>query len=166
MARSTTFPSPEEARFGDVTEPITLRVVLAALAGGTLGLAAMLPFVVGIPVAFGVFQLAPLADIGTLIAGDGGPLVGAAIFAAGGAFVLPLFFVVTGSFLPPRNPRYMRGVTMSTLFWVTFLLLFWPGGSAFTNAVFVVATLLGHWMYGLVLGVTTHYLTGIPEHDV
>jgi len=166
MARSPTLPVFEEARFGDVSEPITLRVILAAMAGGTLGLVAMLPFVVGVPLALGVFEPGPLAGIASLLVGDGGPLVGAAVFAAGGAFVLPLFFVVTGSFLPPRNPRYARGVTMSTLFWATFLLLFWPGGSLFTSAVFVVVTLLGHWVYGLVLGVTTHYLTGIPEHDV
>lgn len=157
-------PTVEEARYADVDEPITGRVVLAAFAGGLGGLVAMAPIVAGIPILLGVFEFDPLLQVVPLI--EGGPEVGLLVFGLGGVFVLPLFFVVTATFLPPREPRWARGVTMSALFWVTFLFLFWPGGGMLTDAVFLVVTLLGHGVYGLVLGVGTHTLTGIPEHDV
>lgn len=157
-------PTVEEARYADVDEPITVRVVLAAFAGGFAGLVLMSPLVVGVPLLLGVFEIDPLVEVIPLL--DTGPLVGAVVFALGGVFVLPLFFIVTATFLPPREPRWARGVTMSTLFWVTFLFLFWPGGGTLTDAVFLVVTLLGHWVYGLALGVVTHTLTGIPEHNV
>ncbi|SEW27983.1 DUF6789 family protein [Halobacterium jilantaiense] len=157
-------PTVEEARYASVDEPITARVVLAAFAGGLAGLVAMAPVVAGVPLVLGVFEVDPLLEVIPLV--DGGPLVGVLVFALGGVFALPLFFVVTATFLPPREPRWARGVTMSTLFWVTFLYLFWPGGDTLTDAVFLVVTLVGHWLYGVVLGVMTHTLTGIPEHDV
>jgi hypothetical protein len=157
-------PTVEEARYAEVDEPITARVVLAAFAGGLAGLVLMAPVVAGIPLLLGVFQVEPLLEVIPLV--DGGPLIGVLVFALGGVFVLPLFFIVTATFLPPREPRWARGITMSTLFWVTFLYLFWPGGSMFADGVFLVVTLLGHWVYGLALGVVTHTLTGIPEHDV
>jgi hypothetical protein len=157
-------PSVEEARFVETQQPITLAVVVAAFAGGTVGLVAMAPLVAGIPLALGIFDTAPLASLAALFGADA--LVGIAVFAAGGVLVLPLFFVVTATFLPPDQPRWARGVTMASLFWVTFLFLFWPGDGALTAVVFLVVTLLGHWVYGLALGVVTHSLTGIPEHDV
>lgn len=163
MAHSSV-PTVEEARYAEADEPITRRVVLAAFAGGLAGLVAMAPVVVGIPLVFGLFEVDPLLEVIPLV--ETTPLIGVLIFALGGAFVLPLFFVVTATFLPPREPRWARGVTMSTLFWVAFLYLFWPGGGTLTDIVFLVVTLLGHWLYGIVLGVVTHTLTGIPEHDV
>jgi len=157
-------PSIEEARYAEVDEPITSRVVLAAFAGGLAGLVAMAPVVVGVPLLFGVFEVDPLLEVVPLV--ETTPLIGVTIFSLGGVFVLPLFFVVTATFLPPREPRWARGVTMSTLFWVAFLYLFWPGGDTLTDAVFLVVTLFGHLLYGVVLGLVTHALTGIPEHDV
>ena len=157
-------PTVEEARYAEVDEPITMRVLLAAFAGGLAGLVAMAPVIAGVPLLLGVFEVDPLLEVIPLV--DGGPLIGVLVFALGGVFVLPLFFVVTATFLPPREPRWARGVTMSTLFWVAFLYLFWPGGSMLADGVFLVVTLLGHLLYGLVLGVVTHTLTGIPEHDV
>jgi len=157
-------PTVEEARYADVDEPITGRVVLAAFAGGLAGLVAMAPIVVGIPVLLGVFEVDPLLEVIPLL--ETTALVGVVIFVLGGVFVLPLFFVVTATFLPPKSPRWARGVTMSSLFWVAFLYLFWPGGGALTDVVFLVVTLVGHWVYGVTLGVVTHTATGIPEHNV
>jgi hypothetical protein len=157
-------PTVEEARYAEADEPITARVVIAAFAGGLAGLLLMAPVVAGVPMLLGLFEPDPLLAVVPLV--DGGPVVGALVFSLGGVFVLPLFFVVTATFLPPREPRWARGVTMSTLFWITFLYLFWPGGGTLTDAVFLVVTLLGHWLYGLTLGVVTHTLTGIPEHDI
>jgi len=157
-------PTVEEARYAEVDEPITLRVVLAAFAGGLAGLVAMTPFVIGVPLLLGVFDVDPFLEAIPLV--DITPFIGALVFSLGGVFVLPLFFIVTGTFLPPREPRWARGVTMSTLFWATFLFLFWPGGGIFSNVVFLVVTLLGHWVYGLALGLVTHTVTGIPEHNV
>jgi hypothetical protein len=163
MAHSSV-PSVEEARYADANEPITRRVVVASFVGGIAGLLLMTPVIVGVPILLGVFEVDPLLSAVPLL--ETPPLVGVLVFVLGGAVVLPLFFVVTATFLPPRDPRWARGVTMSTLFWVAFLYLFWPGGGALTDAVFLVVTLLGHWVYGLALGVLTHALTGIPEHEV
>lgn len=160
----SSIPTVEEAQYAEADEPITLRVVLAAFAGGLLGLLLMAPIIAGIPILLGVFKMGPLLEVVPLV--EGGPLVGILVFALGGIFVLPLFFIVTATFLPPREPRWARGVMMSTLFWITFLYLFWPGGGTVTDGVFLVVTLLGHWLYGLSLGLVTHTLTGIPEHNV
>ena len=91
---------------------------------------------------------------------------GLLLFGAGGAVVLPLLFVVAGAFLPPRTPRFARGVTFSTIIWTGFVLAFWPGGDSVTVGLFLLFSLLSHWVYGLVLGGTIEYLVGIPEHDV
>lgn len=156
----------EDARLDDVDEPITPRVVLSSFAGGILGLVAMAPVIAGIPMVLGVFQVDPLARFARLVIADAGATLGLAFFAVGGAFVLPLFFVVTASFLPPREPRWLRGVTIASLFWVSFVFVFWPAGTTTVNALFVVVTLVAHWVYGGVLGLVMQRLTGIPEHDV
>lgn len=150
----------------ELDEPITPRVVLSSFAGGIVGLVAMAPVIAGIPIVLGVFQVGPLEAFARLVIADASATLGIAFFAVGGAFVLPLFFVVTASFLPPREPRWLRGVTISSLFWVSFVFVFWPGDSLVVNTTFVVVTLLAHWIYGGVLGLVMARLTGIPEHDV
>lgn len=156
----------EEPSLGAAEEPLTLRAVVSAFAGGTAGLVVMAPVVAGIPMLLGVFEVAPLARFADFVIAEADALLGLAFFAAGGVVVLPLFFVVTASFLPPREPKYLRGATISTFFWVSFVYIFWPGGGAFVNGVFVVVSLVSHWIYGAALGATMERLTGIPEHRV
>jgi hypothetical protein len=150
----------------DVEDPLTARAVLSSFAAGTAGLVAMAPIIAGIPMLLGVFQVDPLARFARLVIADASATLGIAFFAVGGAVVLPLFFVVTASFLPPREPKFVRGVTIAMMFWVSFVFVFWPGDTTVINAAFVVVTLVAHLIYGAVLGGVLDRLTGIPEHDV
>jgi len=147
-------------------EPITLRTIGSSIAGGIAGVAVMSPVIAGIPILLDIFRLESLALFAEFVIADANAILGIAFFVAGGAIVLPLFFVVTATFVPPREPRYMRGATISSLFWVSFAYIFWPGGGAFVNAVFVVVTIIGHLIYGITLGLVMERLTGIPEHRV
>jgi hypothetical protein len=156
----------KESALQESGEPITLRVVGSGIAGGIAGVAVMSPVIAGIPLLLDIFRLDSLATFAEFVIADANAILGIAFFVAGGAVVLPLFFVVTATFLPPREPRYLRGATVSSMFWVSFVYIFWPGGGAFVNAVFVVVTLVGHWIYGITLGLVMQRLTGIPEHRV
>lgn len=150
----------------DELSPITLRVVLSGILGGVVGLAAMIPVAVGVPAVLGLFELENPEGFAVLVGAEPSVALGITFFALGGAVVLPLFFVVTADFLPPEEPRYLRGVTMATIFWPGFVISFWPGGGGAVATAFVVFSLLGHWAYGLALGGVLTVLTGIPEHDV
>ena len=156
----------DEPVFGEVEDPLTLRAIASSVAGGVAGLVVMAPVIAGIPILLGIFEMEPLAEFSTLIIAEADATLGLAFFLVGGAFVLPLFFVVTAPFLPPREPEYRRGVTISSMFWVSFAFLFWPDASAYVNAVFLVVTLVAHWLYGAVLGSVVSRLTGIPDHRV
>lgn len=167
MAKNTQAEAAvDEPVFGETEEPLTLRAIASAIVGGIAGLVVMTPVIAGIPILLGVFQLDPLAEFSNLIIAQADATLGLAFFVAGGAFMLPLFFVVTASFLPPRDPAYLRGATIATMFWVSFVFIFWPDASLYVNSLFVVVTLVAHWLYGAVLGLVMTRLTGIPEHRV
>ncbi|MFB6123100.1 MAG: DUF6789 family protein [Haloferacaceae archaeon] len=149
--------------------PITIKVVGSAMVGGLAGMLLMVPVLVGVPIVFDLFRTEPLVNFATFLSYVGfeqSVTLGAALFVATGATVLPLTFVVVGGFLPPKEPRYLRGVTFATIFWTGFVPAFWPDGSVAVVAVFLVVSLLAHWVYGLVLGRVLDGPTGIPQHDV
>jgi hypothetical protein len=156
----------EEPALGQSEEPLTLRAVASAFAGGLAGVVVMSPLIAGVPIIFGIFRLESLARFADLVISQADALLGLLFFVAGGVVVLPLFFLVTATFLPPQEPRYLRGATISSFFWVPFVFIFWPGGSAFVNGAFLVVTLVSHWVYGAILGLVMQRLTGIPEHSV
>lgn len=166
MAERTSDAAVEEQVAPEHEDPLTPRAVVSAMAGGVAGLVVMAPVIAGIPILLGVFQMEPLEQFANLVIADASGTLGAAFFVAGGAVVLPLFFVVTATFLPPREPRYARGATIATMFWVAFVYIFWPGAGLWVNSVFLVVTLVAHLLYGLVLGGVMQRLTGIPEHRV
>ncbi|WP_336036600.1 DUF6789 family protein [Halobacterium yunchengense] len=166
MAERTSEATAEEQVLGKTEEPLTVRAVLGAFAGGIAGLLVMAPVIAGIPILLGVFEMEPLERFADLVIADASGTLGVAFFVAGGAFVLPLFFLVTATFLPPREPKYVRGATIATLFWAAFVFIFWPNGGLFVDGVFLAVTLVAHWLYGLVLGLVMQRLTGIPEHRV
>ncbi|MFB6101004.1 MAG: DUF6789 family protein [Haloplanus sp.] len=166
VERSRREAAVEEPTLGEAEDPLTLRAVASGFVGGVAGLVVMSPVIAGVPILLGIFELEPLARFADLVIAEANALLGIAFFVAGGAVVLPLFFVVTASFLPPREPKYLRGATISSFFWVSFVYIFWPAAGAFVNAVFVVVTLVSHWLYGAVLGAVMQRLTRIPEHNV
>ncbi|MFC4359770.1 DUF6789 family protein [Halobium salinum] len=149
--------------------PITLRVVAVTMGGGLLGMVLMLPLLVGVPLALDLFRTEPIVEFsnfGLFIGIEPSIALGIALFIVGGTTVLPLVFLVLGAFLPPEEPRYVRGATYATIFWGGFLFAFWPGGSLLTLALFVVVSLVSHWVYGVTLGYVLHRTIGIPQHDV
>lgn len=149
--------------------PISVKLVLTAMFGGLVGMVLMLPVLVGIPLAFGLFRTEPIAQFAPFLAQVGvepSLALGVSLFVVGGATILPLMFVVVGSFLPPKEPRYLRGVTFATAFWTGFVLAFWPGGGLLTGAVFLLVSLVAHWIYGAALGRVLDGLMEIPQHEV
>jgi MFS family permease len=148
---------------------ITRNVVAMSMAGGLAGTVLMLPVVVLLPQLLGVFRTGPIttfAGFAAFVGVEPTVTVGAMLFGFGGMVALPLVFLVLGAFLPPVEPRYLRGVTFGTVFWIGFTLAFWPEGDLATVASFLVFSVLGHWIYGLLLGLTLHRTTGIPQHEV
>lgn len=153
----------------EMDREISPGVVLTAMGAGLAGMVAMLPILVGIPAAFNLFRTEPIADFAPFLEQIGvepSLTLGVALFVVGGTTILPLMFVVVGMFLPPERPRYLSGVSFATIFWTGFILAFWPGGDGATITVFLVVSLLAHWVYGGVLGLIVERTVGIPEHDV
>lgn len=146
---------------------ITARVVVAAFVGGAVGLVAMTPVLVGLPALLGVFQADPLlnvAEFGLVLGAEPSLPLGIVVFAAGGVVGLPLLFVVAGSFLPPREPRALRGVVYATIVWTGFVIAFWPGEQA--AVLFMALSLGGHWVYGYALGTVMARLAHVPQHTI
>ncbi|MGQ4554805.1 DUF6789 family protein [Halobellus sp. GM3] len=167
---SETPPEITEREHPDATELlITPRIVLTAMGAGLVGTVAMLPVLVGIPALLGVFRVEPVvrfAGFAEFFGLEPTVVLGVGLFLFGGTVVLPLTFLVVGAFLPPENPRYLRGVTFSTAFWLGFLPGLWPSGDLATVIAFVLFSLAGHWIYGLVLGFGLSRTIGIPQHQV
>lgn len=158
-----------ESTVGASQMPITVRILVTAMGGGLVGMVLMLPVLVGVPVALNLFETGPIVNFAS-IAGFFGiePTVtlGIFLFGLGGTLVLPLQFLVVGAFLPPETPRYVRGATFATIYWVGFAFAFWPGEGALTVGLFLVVSLVAHWIYGVTLGLLLDRWTGIPQHRV
>ena len=159
-------PGIEEEAVEPVEDPITGRAILSAIVGGVAGLIAMLPIAAGLPVLLGLFTLKAPVGFAFMVFATPSPTLGALFFVIGGIAVLPLFFIVTATFLPPKSRPYLRGIPMATIFWPGFVIAFWPASDAMTNLAFLGISLVSHWIYGLVMGSTLQYFTGIPEHDL
>lgn len=155
-----------EPPLASIENPITPRAIGLSFVAGLVATVAMVPVAVGIPIWLGVFKIQSSAGFGFLVGLSPTSDLAIVFFALGGTVVLPLFFVVTSTYLPPAAPSYLRGVTVSLIFWPGFVIIFWPFAGATTDAVFLVVSFVSHLLYGLVLGVGLNYLTGIPEHEV
>jgi len=152
---------------GHASLQITPRVIAVAFLGGALGLAAMAPILIGLPAVLGLFEPDPLLDVaelGRVVGFQPNLLTGVGVFLLGGSVGIPLLFVVAGAFLPPRSPRAARGATFALIMWTGFALAFWPGPQA--AVLFLTLSILGHLVYGLVLGGVMEALAYVPEHEV
>lgn len=149
--------------------PLTPRVIVVAMGGGLVGMVLMLPVLAGVPLALDLFQtesIREFANFAVFLGLEPTLTIGAVLFVVGGTTVLPLFFLVAGAFLPPEEPRYLRGATFATVIWVGFAMAFWPPGGVLTSVFFVVISLVSHWIYGTALGYVLHSVVGIPQHAV
>ncbi|MFC7222983.1 DUF6789 family protein [Halalkalicoccus sp. GCM10025322] len=172
MSKETNSASPsttEGPGLEEVGLPITLRVIVVAMGGGLVGMLLMLPLLGGVPIALDVFRpeaIVEFAHFGLYLGLEPSVTTGILLFFVGGTTVLPLLFIVVGSFLPPEEPRYLRGAAYATIFWIGFLIAFWPGGGVLTIGLFLVVSLVSHWIYGMTLGYVLDATVGIPQHDV
>lgn len=148
---------------------ITLRVIVVAMAGGLVGMLLMLPLLAGVPLALDLLRtesIMEFAQFGLYLGLEPSLTTGIVLFALGGSTILPLLFLIAGAFLPPQEPRYLRGATYATIFWVGFLIAFWPSGGVLTVVLFLVVSLVSHWIYGTALGYVIHSTIGVPQHNV
>lgn len=172
MSKESNSASPLTAEESGLEEwglAITLRVVAVAMGGGLVGMLLMLPLLAGVPLALGLFRtesIVEFASFGIYLGLEPSVTTGIVLFILGGTTVLPLLFLVAGSFLPPEKPRYLRGATYATVFWIGFLIAFWPGGGVLTVVLFIVISLVSHWIYGTTIGYVLHATVGVPQHDV
>jgi hypothetical protein len=161
--------SIDERMVGELQIPITIRVVLSAMVGGLVGTVVMMPVLVGVPELLGIFRTEPItkfAGFAEFFGLEPTLTLGLFLFAVGGTMMLPLVFLVVGAFLPPESPRALRGASFATCFWFGFAPAFWPDGGALTVGLYLVVSLVAHWIYGLTLGAVLHRTTGLPQHDV
>ncbi|QLD89445.1 hypothetical protein HWV07_10550 [Natronomonas salina] len=151
----------------DARLDITPRVVLVSFLGGAAGLLAMVPVLFALPALLGLFRAEPLvevAELGRVLGVEPSLALGAVVFALGGVVALPLLFVVAAAFLPPREPRYARGITFATIMWTGFVIAFWPG--EYAGVIFLGVSLAAHWAYGYVLGRVTDHFAHISQHTI
>lgn len=161
--------STEDPGIEELGIPVTLRVIAVAMGGGLAGMLLMLPLLAGVPFVLGLFETASIVRFsmfGMVLGLEQSLTLGIMLFILGGITVLPLLFLVVGAFLPPENPRYLRGATYATIFWIGFIYAFWPDGGILTVVLFLVISLVSHWIYGTVLGYVLHSTVGILQHDV
>ncbi|KYH24524.1 hypothetical protein HAPAU_35070 [Halalkalicoccus paucihalophilus] len=159
----------EEPALDEAGLLITFRVIAIAMGGGLLGMLLMLPLLGGVPIVFNIFQtesIIEFAQFGGYLGFEPSLAVGIVLFVVGGATILPVLFLIAGAFLPPEEPRYLRGMTFASITWVGFLFAFWPTGGLLTVGLFIIISLVSHWIYGITLGYVLHRTVGIPQHSV
>lgn len=151
-----------------------IKDALVGAAAGLGGMVAMVPFLLLAyflnalePQAFialaEIVGLVPEVDVGQ---GYWGLVIGAIIFVGGGMTTLPLLFVSLAAFLPPADNIPLSGVTFATVIWTGFAIAFYTGQTGIALVLYLVLTLVAHWVYGYVLGELYTRFEPVPVYDV
>ena len=126
--------------------------LLGVIAGGA-GILAMSP-ILAVAVVFGVLDTASFSELAHLGLGRSDNVVlGYLIFAGGGMTTWPLLYAVLNNYLPGQL-MVQSGVTFATIAWTGFLVAFYTGQSDLALVLYLLLTLVAHWVYGAVLGAT------------
>ncbi len=133
-------------------------------AGGLVG-TALMTVVLLVAETFGAFSTVSFADLTRLI-GLGGYVpeitFGYLLFLLGGMFPFPLLFASLAEYLPgDRMP--IQGFFFGTALWTGFVLAFYEGFTGTALVLYLVLTLVAHWVYGVSLGFVFEYLSTRPE---
>ncbi|MFB6297186.1 MAG: DUF6789 family protein [Salinirussus sp.] len=132
-------------------------------AGGLVG-ASMMTVVLLVAESVGAFSPASFGALATLVGLDGVvPTVAAGyvIFLLGG-MVWPLLFASLTAYLPgERWP--VTGVFFGTALWTGFVLAFYDGYTGVGLVLYVLLTLVAHWVYGASLGLVFEYFSNRPD---
>jgi hypothetical protein len=130
--------------------------------GGLVG-TALMTVVLLVGVALGGFESSSFATLAQLINLDTiGPALplGYIIFLGGGMTTWPLLFASLEAYLPGKTIR-QRGIPFGTVLWTGFVLAFYEPGVSL--GIYLVTTLVAHWVYGFGLGAVFDYLGNRPE---
>ena len=133
-------------------------------AGGMVG-TAMMTVVLLFAESLGAFNRASFAQVTELIGLEAyvpSVTFGFLVFLLGGMIPWPLLFASLLSYLPgERMP--VSGIFFGTALWTGFALAFWDGFLGLTLVLYLVLTLLAHWVYGASLGLVFEYLSERPD---
>lgn len=152
----------EETEFDRLVGIIADGVIGAA--GGLVG-TAMMTVVLVVAEQFGAFSRESFGALTQLI-GLGGYVpeitFGYVLFLAGGMVPWPLLFASLTAYLPGES-RAVSGIFFGTALWTGFVMAFWAGFTGFSLVLYLVLTLVAHWVYGLSLGLVFDYLSERPD---
>ncbi|MFC7131736.1 MULTISPECIES: DUF6789 family protein [Salinibaculum] len=133
-------------------------------AGGLVGVA-MMTVVLLVAESFGAFSRESFGALARLV-GLGGLVpevtVGYLIFLAGGMFPWPLLFASLKEYLP-GDSWPVAGVFFGTALWTGFVGAFYAGFGGVSLVLYLVLTLVAHWVYGASLGLVFSYLSERPD---
>ncbi len=127
----------------------TALMTVVLLVGNTLG-------------GFDWVSFAVLAELINLDAIAPAVPTGYLIFLGGGMTTWPLLFASVEQYLPGKTIR-QRGIPFGTVLWTGFVIAFYGGYTGTGLYVYLVTTLVAHWVYGFGLGSVFDYLGNRPE---
>jgi hypothetical protein len=141
-----------------------LRDGVVGAVGGLVG-TALMTVVLLVGMALGGFDPSSFATLAQLINLDAvGPAlpIGYVIFLGGGMTTWPLLFASLERYLPGKTIR-QRGIPFGTVLWTGFVLAFYGGQEGIALVIYLISTLVAHWVYGFGLGAVFDYLGNRPE---
>ena len=144
---------------------IGVRELSVAGLAGLVGMIAMQP-IFGVATVLGVLDPIAFSGFANIVGYGLSFWGGVAIFVLGGVTVLPMLFITLGNYLPPATSVPLRGVTYGTIVWTGFVLAFYTGQSGPALVIYLVMTLVNHWIYGAVLGTVYTRYASIAAYEV
>jgi cytochrome c oxidase subunit 1 len=123
-----------------------------ALAGGAGGIAGTIATLAILYLAnlIGIFEISALGSFADFGLGPGRFWLGLLLFVGGGLLIWPNFYVALVEYLPGEE-LWRSGLTHSTILWTGFVLIAYTGQTGLQLVGYVIATLVAHWAYGLLL---------------
>ncbi len=141
-----------------------IRDGVVGAAGGLVG-TALMTVVLFVGTALGGFDPSSFETLAELINLDAfapGVPIGYVIFLGGGMTTWPLLFASVEGYLPGKTIR-QRGIPFGTVLWTGFVIAFYEGYTGTALYVYLVCTLVAHWVYGFGLGAVFDYLGNRPD---
>ncbi|MFB6118058.1 DUF6789 family protein [Halosegnis sp.] len=158
-ANAESHESPAELPLRELIEDGLVGALGGLIGVGPLTIIFMLLSQVG---AFSLTEFRQLADV-LRLAVDFSPataqLLGYVVFVLGAMVTWPLVLASIGTFFP--GERYAtRGLFLGAAIWTGFALAWYDGFTGGRLVLYLVATFLGHLLYGYLLGATFDKLFG------